>query len=147
MATVGSVLCRLGSDPAGMICYHNQTHFSLLCTHSLPLISPPLSLCLCSTLFPFASFLLPIWPSFENKFFWQSIYRKADWSVWVVGVFPKTHTIKWTQKHTLALTREEGTISHPARYHQGAVACNKVKLCPECGHWGKLLSCRCLIGP
>lgn len=74
-----------------------------------------------------------------NNFFWQSIYGEVDWCVWGVGAFPKIHTIKRKHKHTL-------TSHIQADIHRGAVVCNKVKLCPECGHWGKLLSCHFLIG-
>lgn len=111
-----------GSHLAGTISRHNQTHSSLLYTHSFPSISPPLSLCLFSTLsfYPLPSCFLSGLSLNTNNFFWQSIYGEVDWCVWGVGVFPKIHTIKRKHKHTLMLTHAQRTISHPGRYPSGS---------------------------
>lgn len=60
------------------------------------------------------------------------------------GVISKdTHYKDETQTH-IHLQRGPSHIQPDT--HQGAVVRNKVKLCPGCGHRGKLLSCHLLIG-
>lgn len=57
-------------------------------------------------------------------------------------VSEETHYKEEAQTH--ALTEQPSRIQ--PEIHQGAVVCNKVKLCPGRGHRGKLLSCHFLIG-
>lgn len=115
--------------------------------------SSPLSLCLFSSLFPPGSFLLPIWPFFQHKqlFLTVHLWGSRLMCVWGTLVLPTTHTVKRKHKHTLMFIRTHSPLcpSHiQPDIHQGAVVYNEVKLCPGCGHWGKLLSCHIfLLGP
>lgn len=102
------------------------------CTLKLPFdLSSSVALSLLYTLFLSTSFLLPVWPLFEHFFLAVRLWGGRLMRVRVQVLFPKIHAIKRKQTH---IHLQKGPSHIQPDIHQGAVICNKVTLCPGCGH-------------